>query len=74
MIYRILRAWFIYLTGRSQAMYSKRFNICVTCNKARNKRLYKDLNFLQCSVCGCPVKTKVRDFKNNCPHPDGAKW
>lgn len=73
-VFRIIRAWLLWLLGMQKAVAKTRLRICMKCDKYKKTKLNRDVTFNQCSVCGCPIKAKIRDFKNNCPHPDGAKW
>lgn len=72
---RIIRAWILTFVGYGKTVAKERFHICMGCPFLEVRGAF------YCGECGCMLATKwgkpagkVYDYRESCPHPDGAKW
>lgn len=65
LIFRIIRAYWRFLSLSDIDLANERLAICNKCDKRKGNT---------CGVCGCPLFAKVHDYPLKCPHPEGAKW
>lgn len=64
----ILIGWLNLIFNRDEVLANKRLHHCLNC-----EFMEQDIT-KTCSLCGCPIKAKVRSKYEKCPYPDNPKW
>jgi hypothetical protein len=64
-IFKVIRAWWYYLSGTNSELMKSRLSICGDCELRK---------WFVCSKCGCPLNAKASDPDEHCPHPKGDMW
>lgn len=65
MIFRIVRAWWYWFSGKNRELMKERLKACQVCELR--------MAFV-CGKCGCELHAKASDPEEHCPHPKGDKW
>lgn len=65
LLFKIVRAWWYFFSGKNSYLMQRRLVICEPCELRKWK---------VCSECGCPLFAKASDPEEHCPHPKGDKW
>lgn len=64
-IFKIIRAWWYFFTGKNEELMRMRLRDCQSCELRK---------WVICGECGCGLHAKASDPEEHCPHPNGDKW